>query len=306
MNRGWLSIGVFVALAYALAWLICLPLWLDPRQLGAPYALVCVVAMMFTPAIAAVLTLKLVERRGWRELVDVLRLRLVQPPTRFLTWLGLAAAVIYLFVFASLATSTLLGRFPFDPSMGGIAGLPGLPPGLPAYLLGVIMLLSALLNGAINTIPAAGEEIGWRGFLFPRLQERVGATGAVLIGGVIWGLWHAPIVLLGYNYPLHPVLGLIAMCGMCVLVNGALAWVCQRSGSVWPAAYGHGVLNALLGSAIIVFARPGASVDTLAGTLLGWSGWFVPALVVVVLLARRAYAPRGAPGPGVPHRSGIA
>ena len=234
-----------------------------------------------------------------RQLAGVLRLGITQPPSRFVAWLGLAAAVIYLFVLASIATSTLLGRFPFDPGMTAAGQLPGLPPGIPAYLLGTLVLVSPLLNGVFNAIPAAGEEIGWRGFLFPRLQERLGTAGAVLAGGVIWGLWHAPVILLGYNYPLHPVLGLLAMCGMCVLVNGALAWVSQRSGSVWPAAYGHGIMNALLGSAIMVFARPGATVDTLAGTLLGWPGWLVPAVVVALLLTRRAYAEPATPGPGV-------
>ena len=58
-------------------------------------------------------------------------------------------------------------------------------------------------------------------------------------------------------------------------------------------------MNALLGSAIIVFARPGATVDTLAGTLLGWSGWLVPAVVMALLLTRRAYAEPATPGPGV-------
>ncbi|OYO20763.1 hypothetical protein CGZ93_11005 [Enemella dayhoffiae] len=97
--------------------------------------------------------------------------------------------------------------------------------------------------------------------------------------------------MLGYNYPLHPVLGLFAFCVLCTLLTGLFAWVRQRSGSVWPAAYGHGLFNALAGSAMLVFQSADSQVDTLHGTVLGWSGWFIPLLVVAALVARRAYQP---------------
>lgn len=83
------------------------------------------------------------------------------------------------------------------------------------------------------------------------------------------------------------------------------AWVRQRSGSVWTAAYGHGLFNALGGSAVLVFTRAGSEVDTLHATILGWSGWPVAAVLVVVLLITGSYAAaRPAGTPGVPTEGG--
>lgn len=134
---------------------------------------------------------------------------------------------------------------------------------------------------------------------------------ALVGSGVIWGLWHAPLILLGYNYPLHPWLGLLAFCLVCTLLTGVFGWVRQRSGSVWPAAYGHGLFNALAGTALIVFQRAGSEVDPLHGTILGWSGWPVAAVLVVVLAFAGAYAgarptspPISTPPGGAPHTPG--
>jgi membrane protease YdiL (CAAX protease family) len=101
------------------------------------------------------------------------------------------------------------------------------------------------VNSPIASGLALGEEIGWRGFLYPRLRAKLGDTLAVLAVGVIWGVWHAPLLLLGYNYPtLAPGWRLVWMSVFCIELTAILAWVRQRSRSVWPAAIGHGTVNA--------------------------------------------------------------
>lgn len=291
------SLVAYVLLAHALAWLVCLPLWLDRGLMQTPVLLACAIVMMFTPATATLLVLRRGERRPWRGLARSLGLGMGGPPTHLLTWLGLVAAAVYVCVLGALATSALLGQFDLDPGLSGLRDLiartpQSLPPGVPVAVLAVAMIGGALVNGVLNTIPALGEELGWRGFLFPELETRFGGPAALVGTGVIWGLWHAPLILLGYNYPLHPVLGLLAFCLVCILLTGVFGWVRQRSGSVWPAAYGHGLFNALAGSALLVFQRAGSQVDTLHGTILGWSGWPVAAALVAVLLFARSYAPR--------------
>lgn len=293
------SLVAYILVAYGLAWLVCLPVWIDPRHLASPWLLPIGIVMMGTPAAATLLVLRRGERRPWRDIAAHVGLGMGGPPVHLLTWLGLVAAAVYACVLGAIATSSLLGQFDLDLAFSGLpevfakAGQP-LPEGLPIGLLAALMLGGALVNGVLNTIPALGEELGWRGFLFPRLHQRWGTPGALLGTGVIWGLWHAPLVLLGYNYPLHPLLGLAAFCVVCTLLTGVLAWVRQRSGSVWPAAYGHGLFNALAGTGLIVFQRAGSEVDTLHGTILGWSGWLVPAILVAMLLATGAYAARPA------------
>lgn len=293
----WRPVVTFVVLAYALAWLVALPLWIDPRHLAAPYAAAILVAMMGTPLVAALAAGRLAGRRGRAVLTDLA----LGPgtagrrPGRFLAVLGAVAGLVYLVVLGGLATSALLGTFVPDlrgfsglrEALAGSPGAGGVGPGMPLGLLAALMIAGALVNGLVNAVPAMGEEAGWRGFLFPRLRELVG-TGPALVGtGVVWGCWHAPVVLLGYNYPTGPRwLALGAMSVMCTLLGTVLAWGRTRAGTTWVAAYGHGLFNALAGSSMVALGSAGHPVDPLHGSILGWAGWPVAAAVAVVLAAR--------------------
>ena len=120
----------------------------------------------------------------------------------------------------------------------------------------------------------------------------LGVLPAILLSGVIWGLWHAPLILLGYNYPLAPGwLGLMAMCGMCILIGAVFSWLRIRSGTVWAPALAHGAFNAAAGFSL-VFVAAGEVIDTTQATVLGWSGWIVPLVLVVVLALTGQFSPR--------------
>lgn len=162
---------------------------------------------------------------------------------------------------------------------------------LPIGTLVAVQLATIPLGALINLLPALGEELGWRGWLLPRLLP-LGTVSALLVSGVIWGLWHAPLILLGYNYPEAPGwLGLVCTVVMCILVGAVFGWLRLRSGSVWPAALAHAAFNAAAGS-YLLFAAAGERVDTTQATVLGWSGWIVPLALVVVLVATGRFAPR--------------
>ncbi len=112
-----------------------------------------------------------------------------------------------------------------------------LPPGLSAYQLALTSLssqsvLAFTLAIPFNMIFTFGEEFGWRGYLLLRLSP-IGGVHAAIITGIVWGLWHAPIIVLnGYNYPGHPWLGVVMMVIFTVALSMIFAWLCFRSGSV--------------------------------------------------------------------------
>jgi membrane protease YdiL (CAAX protease family) len=284
---------VFVALAFGLAWLVALPLWLGDG-LAEPSFPVVAVAVMATPALAALVVVFFVERPARKA--EALGLWPVKPARRLVRYGALGIVVPIALVLVALPVGALLGVYPadfatfsaFGQVLDGRAGTAELP--VSTEVLVAIQLAALPLAAFVNLVPALGEEIGWRGWLLPKLMP-LGAVPAILISGVIWGAWHAPLVLLGYDYPDAPGwLGVTAMVVMCTLVGTIFGWLRLRSGSVWPAALAHAAFNGAAGS-YLLFARAGEHIDTAQATILGWSGWIVPLALVVVLVATGRFAP---------------
>lgn len=277
-------IALFAVLAFGLSWLLALPLWMGDglrHRFFAPIA----VMMMWTPALAALITSRLTAPRT--PLVVSLGIAPRRPFGRTARYAVGAMAAAFVLSAVALLIGQVIGVYRFDlhhfsafeqalrshaPS-GALARLPPLPVLVGAQLL---MLIPASL---FNAIAAAGEEIGWRGWLLPRLLP-LGTGPAIVISGVVWGAWHAPLVLLGYNYPGAPAwLAMLCMMVMCILLGGLLAWLRLRSGSIWPGAIGHGAVNASGGLYVLLGAASG-KVDTTQATLLGWTGWILPAILL--------------------------
>lgn len=153
--------------------------------------------------------------------------------------------------------------------------------GLTAGPWGVIAItiLSDLFAGiTINALFAFGEEIAWRGFLAREL-DGLGFWKKSLLIGAVWGVWHAPIILMGHNYPAHPVAGVFMMIAFCTLLSPIFMYLRERSGSVIVAAIAHGTMNAVAGLAIILLVGYN---DLLCG-LTGVAGFIVLAVIDIVI-----------------------
>lgn len=124
--------------------------------------------------------------------------------------------------------------------------LQSMPEGFGIWGLIGITMVSGLFSGiSINAIFAFGEEIGWRGYLMKLLKGRKFLL-AVLLIGVIWGFWHAPLILNGHNYPQHPVAGVFMMVLLCLLLTPMLMYFRIKGGSVIVPAIMHGTFNAVV------------------------------------------------------------
>ncbi len=122
-----------------------------------------------------------------------------------------------------------------DAARAQLSALPA-----PPWLLG----LAGLVPGAFLNAPAAlGEELGWRGYLHGALAP-LGAARRAAITGLCWGLWHAPLILQGYNFPDSPRLGVLVMIAGCTALSPLMGALRQRSGSLWAPVLFHGGLNA--------------------------------------------------------------
>ena len=138
----------------------------------------------------------------------------------------------------------------------------------------LIMTFGVLQSG----VSAAGEEIGWRGFLVPALAQRLNFTGLALVSGVIWALWHYPLILFGtYDSTAPKWVALLCFTSMIIATGAMAAWLRLKSGSVWPAVMLHACHNA-----VIQWLFDSMTVET--GKAAWFAGEFGVALAVTSIL----------------------
>ena len=150
--------------------------------------------------------------------------------------------------FAVLGVTLLMpgAKWTPDGEMVQLA-LQSMPGGFGRWELVGITVISGLFAGfTINAVFAFGEEIAWRGYLMKMFKGKKFLTTA-LWTGVIWGFWHAPLILNGHNYPQHPEIGVFMMVVLCVLLATMLMYFRLKSGSVIVPAIMHGTYNAVAG-----------------------------------------------------------
>lgn len=278
----------FLILAFAISW----PLFLAPllfpdmeptTRLLATQGLWALA--MWGPGIAALVATLLIARQPFRSL----RLNTLGPK-RFYLWAWLLPAVL---VILSGLLTLLLGTGQLDTEFTVIQQMmeqagPQLP--ISTGLLALIQVLQALILGPlINLVFAMGEELGWRGFLLPHLLP-LGQWKALLVSGAIWGIWHAPAIAQGHNYPDHPVLGIFLMAIFCILFGTIIGWMYLNTRSPWAAALAHGSLNAWAGLPLL-FLKPGFD-SVLSGTLTSLPGFIVMGLFIAwLVLTKRLPVP---------------
>ena len=149
----------------------------------------------------------------------------------------------------------------------------------PSYLLIISTVFSGLIAGiTVNAIAAFGEEYGWRNYLVGALREMKFWKAALFIG-IVWGIWHFPLILMGHNYPNEPYWGVLLMVVMCILLGVIELYFVLKSKSMVVAAIMHGTFNAVSG--IPIYYILGGN-DFLNG-MPGLSGFIVMAVTILCI-----------------------
>jgi membrane protease YdiL (CAAX protease family) len=267
----WAAVLLFVVIAYGLAWAIASPLWfsggLAPGGKINPLLFPLGVAVMATPAIAALIVTRFVLKPT--RMARYLGLVPLRPWRRTLGYSALGLVIPWVIGIAALLVASATGVVTLHPGPD-TAGI----------------LLSIPVASVLTAIAAFGEELGWRGFLLPTLRP-LGTWPALLISGAIWGPWHAPLILLGYNYGLYDIRGVILMTITTTIAGVLFGWFRMRTGLVYPSSFAHGSLNGSAGSFVAAFLPAGAA--SIVPTSLGWVGWLVTAILIAGLVLGRTY-----------------
>jgi membrane protease YdiL (CAAX protease family) len=167
--------------------------------------------------------------------------------------------------------------------------------------LGLLIVPQVLLAALITTPVLFGEEFGWRGYLQRRLFPEAPMLSA-LATGVIWAVWHYPLILRGYNYPDQPLLGAVLFTVFTVLMSYIFGWFYRRGGSIWCNSLAHAATNTVGSLALFWFAGMGTPIVISYGGLLA----LLPlGAVTIILIAIDRFRPAAAPllQPGVHTRT---
>lgn len=284
-------IYIYIGTTFALTWIYCLAV-IYPMMRGEALSAVpavmtqfLVAAAMFFPAIGVLIT-RLITKEGFKN-------AWIRPNIK-------GNVKTYLLAYFGPGILTILGtllyfmifRGSFDPECGYMkltleaAGTPveALPMPLSSVLL--IQGVQALTIGPImNFVTCFGEEWGWRGYLLPKMSEKISLIPMLLMNGVIWGLWHAPLTAVGHNYgmgyPGFPFTGILAMCLFCIVMGVFLSYVSLKTKSCIPAVLGHGAINSFAAIGIY-FTKDGGNpfVGPAPTGVIG----MIPFAVVAVLM----------------------
>ncbi|MEN2998749.1 MAG: CPBP family intramembrane glutamic endopeptidase [Brevinematia bacterium] len=148
------------------------------------------------------------------------------------------------------------------------------------FLFYLISLLSGIVAGiTVNAVAAFGEEFGWRGFLFKEF-ENLGLIISSLVIGLIWGIWHAPIIAMGHNFPTHPLEGIFLMTLFCILLSFIMNYFREKGKSVVLSSMMHGTLNGTAG--LYIYAN--TVKNDILYNITGVSGMLSILLIVALLL----------------------
>ena len=260
---------IFLAFAFGIAWVFGLIIYLtgglvnSPVLIQTPHVTLAVVLLatgyMWAPALSHIFT-RLLTHEGAHNLGLWPKLKRGWP-FWLLAWfmpgiLTILGMIVYFVIFPAQ----------FDPKfttlqqiLDNAARLTGHPVPFTAQVYFVIQTMQAmLLAPLLNSVATFGEEFGWRAYLQPKLMP-LGARRALVLVGLIWGIWHWPVIFMGYEYGFGywgaPLVGPLLFLVFTVSVAILFGWLVLRAGSIWPSVIGHGAINGI--AALGVYAMIG-------------------------------------------------
>lgn len=283
-------LGIYLLLAFALVWIPdFLYFWTghpyaDADGDIAPGTSVLLGLSMLCPTIAVLITRTLTKEGislTEAQAPNSLRLGIYFKNGK---WKWLLLAILFPSIYWTIGELLTLAIFPqcFDPAEYQKAGI--------GPLTLFLLPLAGIINGIILSVGGLGEEIGWRTYLYPKLEQLFGLKKTLLLGGFIWSVWHWPVICYGHNFGTgywgEPYTGFAAFTLFCIADGILLYFVVRKSGSVWSAAFLHAVNNSNYSSLRLLInpeKLPGILAETPFSTTLILSGTLMIAAVIFFL-----------------------
>jgi len=256
MNRNINKALTFIGLTFFFNYLLVILYFALGGNWVMPGSLIVATSYMFIPMIVAIVVQKLIYKKSLREPLGI--------SFKLNRWFLVAWLLPPIIAFATLAVSLLFPGIEYSPEMAGmferfkyvltpeqLEQMKSQATVFPIHPIWIGLLQGLIAGITINAVAGFGEELGWRGLL----QREFGYMGfwkSSAIIGVVWGIWHAPIILQGHNYPQHPLAGVLMMTVFTLLLSPIFSYVRLKAKSVIAAAIIHGSLNGTIGLSIVL------------------------------------------------------
>ncbi|MEA1898101.1 MAG: CPBP family intramembrane glutamic endopeptidase [Bacteroidota bacterium] len=284
MNIDIKKVVLFIGLTFSLCWSMVALFFAFGGNWNTTVSFGITTIYMFLPMIVVICVQKFIYKESLKKPLEI--------SFNLNRWFAVAWLLPPVIAFATLGVSLLFPGVEYSSEMAGmferfkslftpeqLAQMESQTAALPIHPIWFSLLQGLVAGVTINAIFGFGEELGWRGLL----QRELGLLGfwkSSLTIGVIWGIWHVPIILQGHNYPEHPVAGVFMMTIWCILLAPIFSCVRLKANSVIAAAIFHGSINATAGLAVMVIK---GGNDLLIG-VTGLAGFIVLIILNIGLL----------------------
>lgn len=251
ISKTWLFLILVFLLSHGMAGIA----YLSGIRLNTVPALIMSIAFMFMPLISAIIVTRIHRENIAANLMISFRIN---------KWFFVAWLLPIVLVLVSFLLSLLFPNVDYSPEMAGffkrlepittpdkIEEMKNSMEKIPIHPVAMTIISGLVAGITVNAIAAFGEESGWRGFLLKQFH-RLSFVQASLATGFIWGLWHAPLIIQGHNYPQHPVFGVFMMIIWCTLATPLFIYIAIKAKSTIAAAIFHGTINAVAGAPLMV------------------------------------------------------
>jgi membrane protease YdiL (CAAX protease family) len=252
LNKTFLVLTMIFIISYLLAGLF----YIFVGKLKTTSGFVMSIVYMFIPMISVLIVDKFLYRE---KIVKSLNISFQINKWFFVAWL-----IMPIIGFMTFGISLLFPNIIYTPGMEGIMKqyesimkpeqleqMKMSMETLPIHPIWIVLFQGLLAGLTVNAIVGFGEELSWRGFLIRQFSHMSFIKASIIIG-FIWGIWHAPLILMGHNYPQHPQIGVIMMIIWCVLFSPIFLYITLKSKSVIAASIMHGTLNGTAGIALLL------------------------------------------------------
>lgn len=288
-------LAITFVITYGIEFLLIAPMIGSTEINEAILAQSMIAGVMFVPTFGAILT-RLITKEGFIGSNLYFSIHVKRDLKYYgIVWPGFAALIVLgAILYFLLFPSTYDGNMGYAVAVLNARSTEELSVEAVKQIMFVQTVQGLVFSPFVNIIPCFGEEWGFRGYLLPKLLTCFKTVPAVLIDGLVWGIWHAPLIAVaGLNYGIgyagYPVTGILAMCVFCIAIGTILSYVTIRTGSCVPAILGHGMINgfATIGIYFTSLENPyNVFLGPAPTGLIGGAGFLVFACYLLFKLAK--------------------